>query len=194
VLLVDYESVQEVDFARLPDDASLLLVLGAKNTKVPADLLIRQQDLGARFRIAAIRRVQPNAADFCVAYYLGEQLASEPDTPCVILSKDKKAFDPLIDHLRDERGLPVRRVDTFSQAFPKTTMAKSAAVSSPDLYRRVVELLAKERQRPKTRKGLTGKLKSWLPNVDDAARAAVLERLFADGSVAVDGASLTYRL
>lgn len=194
VLLVDYENVQKVDFVRLARETSVLFVFGAKNTRVPAELLLRQQELRERFRIIAISEVQTNAADFCIAYYLGEQLTREPHTRCVILSKDKKAFDPLIRHLVSERKLSVSRVNSFDEAFPKRPAPAKASSVSRDAYRRVLELLAGDIQRPKTRAALERRLKSWLPSADEAARAAVLARLFSEAKVAEDGKRLVYSL
>jgi hypothetical protein len=194
VLIVDYENVQRVEFDRLPRDASVLFVFGARNSKVPTELLLRQQELRERFQIVAVRAVQQNAADFCVAYYLGEQLARDPSATLVVLSKDKKAFDPLITHLHGERKLAVRRVDSFNQAFPKSAASAKTAEGADDPYARVLKLLRKEHVRPTTRKALAGKLKSWLPTTGEAARVELLERLFEDGTVASAPGGLSYRI
>src|SRR5258708_22829215 len=80
--------------------------------------------MGSRFDYVRILSVERNACDFCIAYYLGELLHANPQAECVILSKDKKGFDPLVKHLTVERGFKVRRVSQQHEAFdesPRTT-------------------------------------------------------------------------
>ena len=110
VLLVDFENVQNVELTKLPDDVRVLLVLGAKQSKLPTQLVLEASQMGARFSYVPIKGQAHNAVDFCVAYYLGEYLTRNPAAECVVLSKDKKGFDPLVKHLAEDRGLKVRRV------------------------------------------------------------------------------------
>lgn len=52
----------------------------------------------------------------------------------------------------------------------------------------MLELLAKEKHRPLKRKGLEGKVKSYLPALADAERSVLAERLFREGVVEeIDG-------
>jgi hypothetical protein len=99
ILLVDYENVQAVDLGRIPQDVHIRFVLGAKQKTLPAELSMQAQPLGTRFEYVGIKDVQPNAVDFCIAFYLGEILTRNPKAECVVLSKDKKGFDPLVRHL-----------------------------------------------------------------------------------------------
>jgi hypothetical protein len=64
-----------------------------------------------------ILSVEPNACEFCIAFYLCELLQANPQSECVIRSKDKKGFDPLVKHLTVERGFTVRRVSTQKETF-----------------------------------------------------------------------------
>jgi hypothetical protein len=193
VLLVDFENVQAVDLGTLPADVTVLFVLGAKQSKLPTQLAMQAQALGERFKYVPISGQAANAVDFCIAFHLGEHLARDPKAECVILSKDKKGFDPLVKHLVSERGFKVRRVNAQKEAFPvsKETAAASRLV---DPYARVVGLLAKEQHRPLRRKGLEGKLNSYLPAASAEARGALLERLFQDRKVAEVDGTLRYEL
>ena len=189
VLLVDFENVQAVDLSKVPNDVRVLFVLGAKQTKLPTELSIQAHELGERFTYVPIKGQQPNAVDFCIAFYLGEYLSRNPHAECVILSKDKKGFDPLVKHLVDERGFKARRVNAQKDAFPvaanpakKEAAAVTAAASTPSNdYARLLTLLKKEKILPIKRKGLDGKVKSWFPNLEPEARLDLIERLFAAG-------------
>jgi hypothetical protein len=110
----------------------------------------------------------------------------------VILSKDKKGFDPLVKYLTSERGLKVRRVNAQKEAFPAAKVARGGN-GARDPYVRVLEVLGKEKHRPLKRKGLEGKIKSYLPAAPAEERAALLERLFREGVVAEVEGTLSYR-
>jgi PIN domain len=193
LLLVDYENVQAVDLAALPDDVHVLFVLGVKQTKLPAELSIQAHAMGDRFKYVPIKGQQPNAVDFCIAFYLGEFSSRNEGSECIVLSKDKKGFDPLVRHLVEDRGMSVRRVNTLADAFGARS---TALVPTGDPYTRVVDLLRKEpaRHRPRKRTGLVGKIKSYLPGSNDASRDALLARLFADGKVSESAGKLGYEL
>ncbi len=190
VLLVDYENVQGVDLKKLPSDVRVRLVLGAKQTKLPTEIVLQAQAMGERFAYVPIKSQQANGVDFCVAFYLGEYLTKNPKAECVVLSKDKKGFDPLVAHLTGERGFRVRRVDAQQDAFAVT--AKPQPVK--DNYARTVELLGKEKSRPLKLAGLEGKIKSYFPKMSVAEHRALLERLIAEGKVSEVGGKISYSL
>lgn len=218
VLLIDYENVQAVDLARLPPDVRVWLVLGIKQSKLPADLVMQAQGMGERFRYVPIKGQQPNAVDFCIAYYLGEFLHADPTAECVILSKDKKGFDPLVRHLNEDRDLRVRRVNSQKEAFsaagpppgadrptaPKKTAAhadaekpavpKKAAPHADAPFERLLSLLRKEKTLPQKRKGLAGKIGSYFPKESAESQRRLLERLVEAGLIVVEGTSVSYRL
>ena len=161
---------------------------------------MQAQPLGTRFEYVAIKDVQPNAVDFCIAFYLGESLTRDPEAECVVLSKDKKGFDPLVRHLSKERGLKVRRVNSLKEAFPASTKAPASkaastkAVAASDHYERLLNLLKKEKLRPAKRKGVDNMLKSWFPSLSAEDRQALIQRLFGDGHVRDANGSVTYHL
>jgi len=190
VLLVDYENIQEVDLASIPNDTKILCVFGAKQKSVPTELAGPAQELGDRFTYKFIKAVQPNAVDFCIAFYLGEYLTNNPMDECVILSKDKKGFDPLVKHLTDERKFNVRRVNTQKEAFPPVL----PTVTGEDNCQRLIEYLRKEKHPPLKRSGLGGKIKSYFPNLAVDERDALLQYLFTQGIVSESGSKLIYNL
>jgi hypothetical protein len=178
ILLVDFENVQSVSLSELPADAHVLFILGAKQKSLPTELFRFQQRLGQRFDFVEITDMAHNAVDFCVAFYLGETLAKYPDTECVILSRDKKGFDPLVKHLLHDRGFVVRRVDRQSDAFPPIDPR-----TGQDPFAKLLGLLHKEKALPKKRKGWEGKIRSWFAKAPEVDRDALMERLFREGYV-----------
>ena len=190
MLLVDFENVQDVDLDKIPDDVHVGFVLGAKQHKLPIELARQAQPLGKRFGYILIKDMAPNAVDFCIAFYLGEILTQHQQAECVILSKDKKGFDPLVKHLTKDRGFAVRRVNTQKEAFPVV-----ATRGSPDPFGKLLALLRKERALPKKRKGLEGKIKSWFQKASEGERNQLMERLLKDRYVTGDEkGAVTYEL
>jgi hypothetical protein len=114
VLLVDYENIGKIDLGAIPDGVRVPFFFGASQRSVPTEFLKAALRLGERFVPIDIEGQGKNALDFHIAFYLGEYLARAPDTPCVILSKDK-GFDPLVRHLT-RRGFRVRRANTMAEA------------------------------------------------------------------------------
>lgn len=189
ILLVDYENIQAVDLQQLPADVKVRFVLGGKQAKLPSELAIHAHAMGERFAYVRILSVQPNACDFCIAFYLGEYLSKNPKAECVILSRDKKGFDPLVHHLTAERGHHVRRVSAQKEAFPVEHVP-----ASKNTFERLTALLKKEKALPRKRKGLDGKVKSWFPHMSTEERRDLTQRLFSDGYVSESNNALIFEL
>jgi PIN domain len=187
ILLVDYENVQAVDLPTLPDDVKVRFVLGGKQGSLPTSLAVQAQSMGGRFDYVRIQSVERNACDFCIAYYLGEYLRANPQAECVILSKDKKGFDPLVKHLTLERAFNVRRVSTQKDAFAE--IPGSGPKSS---FERLTGLLKKEKVLPRKLKGLEGKVKSWFPDLSGDQRKGLVQRLVQEGFVSEADEGLTF--
>jgi hypothetical protein len=186
ILLVDYENIQAVDLTVLPDDVKVRFVLGGKQGKLPSELAIQAHAIGERFAYVRALSVERNACDYCIAFYLGEYLTKNPQAECVILSKDKKGFDPLVGHLTAERGYLVRRVGAQEDAFPAVSPAPGSD------FDRLTYLLKKEKAQPRKRKGLEGKVKSWFPDLSAGERAELVQRLFDEGFVKETDKLLTF--
>jgi hypothetical protein len=150
-----------------------------KQGKLPSELAVQAHAMGERFAYVRILSVERNACDFVIAFYLGEYLAADPTAECIILSKDKKGFDPLVRHLIEERGFQVRRVRAQKDAFPDDDHGPSPG----DPFERLTRLLKKEKAFPHKRKGLEGKVKSWFPQMSTQDRGLLVQRLFDDGFV-----------
>jgi PIN domain len=132
VLLVDYENIGKIDLAAIPDGVRVPFFFGASQRTVPTDFLKAALRLGERFVPIDIEGQGKNALDFHIAFYLGEYLARDPATACVILSKDK-GFDPLVRHLA-RRGFAVRRANTMAEALG-ARIPPAAAPRGPGVVR-----------------------------------------------------------
>lgn len=186
VLFVDLENVQKVDLTLIPVDARIMIFYGITQKKLPEELVVQAQPLGPRLKWVKISGQGPNALDFHIAFYLGQELANSPTSECAILSRDT-GFDPLTRHLQS-LGCTCRRVSSLKDAFP---LQASAA---PDHLTRLVALLKKEKARPIKRKSLAGKVKSWFPHLTEEVRLALIQRLFDESYVRESEKSLAYNL
>lgn len=83
VLLIDLENVQKIDLSAVPADVRVLVFSGATQRKVPHDLVVQAQLLGGRLTWIGIAGNVPNALDFHIAFYLGQELTRRPasDSP-----------------------------------------------------------------------------------------------------------------
>src|SRR5260370_18757427 len=161
VLVVDYENIGKVDLGASPAGLRVPFFFGASQKSVPTEFLRAALKLGERFVPIDIEGQGKNALDFHIAFYLGEYLARSPETPCVILSKDK-GFDPLINHPAN-RGFAVRRANSIAEAL--TTAAAPAARGSRQtstLWYNALSFLAgtQKNRRPRKPKGLLAALHS----------------------------------
>lgn len=189
VLLIDLENVQKIDLSAVPADVRVLVFSGATQRKVPHDLVVQAQPLGERLTWIGIAGNGPNALDFHIAFYLGQELTRRPASECAIFSGDT-GFDPLIRHLL-ALGHRCRRVSSLKAAFTEQAVAPEL---DPNHFKRLLLLLTNERARPIKRKGLQGKVKSWFPKLSEDARSALLQRLFDEAYVRESDKVLMYVL
>lgn len=187
VLLIDLENVQTVDLSLVPSEARVLIFYGVTQKKLPEELVVQAQPLGHRLRWIKTSGQGPNALDFHIAFYLGQELAHRPTSECAIYSGDT-GFDPLIRHLQ-ALGHVCRRVQSLKAAFANHPSAPDA-----DHFERLIMLLSKETARPMKRKGLMGKVKSWFPQLTEEMRLALVQRLFEESHVRESEKALIYAL
>jgi hypothetical protein len=161
VLLVDYENIGKVDLGAVPAGVRVPFFFGASQRSVPTEFLKAALKLGERFVPIDIEGQGKNALDFHIAFYLGEYLARSPQSPCVILSKDK-GFDPLIKHLL-RRGFAARRANSIAEALAEVTPRAVTVSQQPStLLDNALRVLAAAQgnRRPRKRKGLVAYLHS----------------------------------
>ncbi|HEX5462232.1 MAG TPA: PIN domain-containing protein [Steroidobacteraceae bacterium] len=186
ILLVDLENVQTIDLSRVPPNARVKIFYGTTQKKFPARLVVQAQLLGPRLKWIEISGQGPNALDFHIAFYLGQELTGNPDCECTILSRDT-GFDPLISHLV-ALGRKCRRASSLQEAFLAEEHLET------DHFARLVTLLRKEKTRPARRKGLAGKVKGWFLHLSESERLALVQRLLDESLVRESENVLTYHL
>ena len=214
VLLVDYENIGKIDLAAIPDGVRVPFFFGASQRSVPTEFLKAALRLGERFVPIDIEGQGKNALDFHIAFYLGEYLARDPNTACVIFSKDK-GFDPLVRHLT-RRGFAVRRANTMAEALGSRTAAAPATRGArgarsgarresprPESPRReggslrdeALHLLAgtQKVRRPRKRRGLIAVLHShFSKKVPESELQGLVDELIAEGSLSEANGAITY--
>ena len=209
VLLVDYENIGKLDLGAIPAGVRVPFFFGASQRSVPTEFLKAALKLGERFVPIDIEGQGKNALDFHIAFYLGEYLARSPETPCVILSKDK-GFDPLIKHLV-RRGFAVRRANSIAEALGSRALPaaapRGAGAARPAAARVAVHgdggaLLAEARQllagtqkirRPRKRKGLIAVLHShFSKKVPESELRGLVDKLIARGELSESNDAITY--
>ena len=187
VLLIDLENVQKVDLSLAPGDARVLVFYGVTQKNLPEELVVQAQPLGTRLKWIKISGQGPNALDFHIAFYLGQEFAHRPTSECTVFSRDT-GFDPLMRHLQG-LGHVCRRVQSLKGAF-----AEQPRATDVDHFTRLVMLLKKEKARPTRRKGLAGKVKSWFPQLTEEMHLALVQRLFDEAHVRESEKALNYAL
>ena len=130
LLLVDYENVQQLDFALLGDGYRVAIFVGASQKNVPIELVASAQKLGSRVDWRRVEGNGSNALDFHIACELGRILERSPSVHCTVLSKDK-GFEPLLRYL-NKHGLTCTRINSLLELGSRV-----ASKSEPD-YTRVV--------------------------------------------------------
>jgi hypothetical protein len=196
-VFVDFENVHEVDPALIgAKSVSLILLLGARQTKLDAALVENLMENAASVQLVRLTTSGRNALDFALAYYVGRAVVTDPTGHFHIISKDK-GFDPLVEHLRS-RHIHADRHDGFD---PLTASAQGSAPAKPpsappeDLLTRAWEHLRKlVTNRPKRKKTLITHLRARFDKTaTDAAMLDLVNRLCKAGHLTIgDKDAITY--
>jgi len=126
VVLVDFESVQDIDFSQL-SGSRLVVFAGEVQRKVPIEVAMGLQALGERARWVRSSGVGPNALDFHIAFEIGRTVERGEKGPLYVLSRDR-GFDSLLTWLGTELGIHARRVTSLTEAFGAGPADADAAV------------------------------------------------------------------
>jgi hypothetical protein len=197
VLFVDYENVQAVEPAHVPQDVVVKVFFGNHQGKVPRHLveLARVRGPEGYFEIDLKGSKGKNALDFHIAFALGECLTNDGDAECVVLSRDK-GFDALLGYLRSE-GHNVRRVEDSKDAFAAgSRTAAKPRVIIPDVQQ-VLLFLRKlpPEARPGTRAALIKHVGNHFHEMPKDKAASVVAKLLdsTTGIVQDEKGKLTYQ-
>jgi len=188
LLLVDFENVQQVELSSLDIGCRVMIFVGSQQKSVPLELVKSSQRFGDRIVWEQVEGHGRNALDFFIAFHLGRVFEKEPDSECIILSRDK-GFDPLLRYLT-ARGVKCRRIEHIRE------LHADAVVEEDPACRRVFELLrrSEKRSRPRTRKTLARLISSlFQKKISQEEVDRIISRLMSSGMVAEDKGVVTYR-
>ncbi len=217
-ILIDYENVQvkSLDLVK-GEHFHVFVFLGAKNTKLPVELVLAMKALGNRGDYIAIETSGANALDFHIAFYLGFLVTTDPTGFFHIISNDT-GFDPLIKYLKANKVLAARSVSIEDMpCFAKSSTTESvpnngtgdgvgkkkqnnavANLAIDQLINIVLEDLAKRKaSKPSTSQALINTIRSKLgKDITIADVDKVFHELIKRGYVLVDavGNKISYEL
>jgi hypothetical protein len=192
-VLIDYENVQPKNLEMLKGhEFAVKVFVGAKQTKIPIELVTTLQAFGDKAEYIQIEGNGPNALDFHIAFYVGQIAAADPEAFFHIISKDT-GFDPLIRHLKSKKIRAYREKDIAEIPLLKISNTKSET----ERVDAVVEFL-KSRGSAKPRKveTLSNSIKSlFMQKLENGELSELLNELFNRKVVVVgEGNKVSYNL
>lgn len=190
VVLIDFESIQPESVEELlQDHFSLVLFVGANQTKVSFELVSEIQRMGSRAEYIKMSGNGPNALDFHIAFYIGQISMQDPTAYFHIISKDK-GFDPLIQHLKSRKISASR-----SEAISDIPIIKNSRTRTPEERVKIfVEKLHTPKvTKPRTTRTLSRSIKAlFQPSITDQEIHLVVELLQSQGHIAINEGKVTY--
>jgi len=147
------------------------------------------QRMGERAEYVKISGVGPNALDFHIAFYIGRLSCGEPDAFFHIISKDS-GFDPLIQHLKDQK--------IFCGRWPSLEQipaVKATHIRTPDERARAFfgKLQQPNSTKPRTEKTLRSSVAAhFQKQLTDEELSAVTDALQAAGHLTIIDGKVTY--
>lgn len=188
-VLIDYENKQQVDIDAIEKalpGAHVMIFVGAVQTSLPTDLVIKVQSLGDRGCFIQNKLTgKKNAVDMLIAMKIGE-LIGECALPYFHIVSADQDFLPLVQNLK-ERKIPVK-------CHPTTDFS---AINKPktvdEVVAQFIEGLPKA-TKPRKITTLRNAVKTvWgkhVPSVTDIDK--VVQKLVQGKVVAIDGDKVTY--
>lgn len=191
-LLIDFENVQPKSLALLDGVPFKVYVFhGANQNKVPIELARELQKLGKDAEYVQIEGNGRNAADFHIAFTIGELSKADPNGYFHIISKDT-GFDPLIRHAKKRKVFIQRSRDIAEIPLLKLSNAKTR----PEKITAIVTNLASRGQsRPRKIKTLSSTINSlFQKSLSEAEVAEIISALRNAGHIVIEGDNVSYQL
>ncbi|MDD2902441.1 MAG: PIN domain-containing protein [Syntrophales bacterium] len=188
-LLIDYENIQKVNIADVPEDTLVRIFVGQSQKNIPFELVQQAQIRGPRIEWIKIEGQGSNALDFHIAYYMGKLQTEHQAASFTILSKDK-GFDPLLAHIKKLKG-NCRRINSLFELCGVT----ANALNDQNL-KRTIELLSKidKSKRPRKRSTLSQHISSFFQKKLGVSEIdKIIDYLFIEGLVSETGGKLAYK-
>ncbi|HZI86406.1 MAG TPA: PIN domain-containing protein [Pyrinomonadaceae bacterium] len=189
-VLIDSENVKPDYIEKLKHAHFRVVVfVGANLTRLNFPIVNAVQSLGSNGSYVQITSQGPSALDFHIAYYIGKLSAAHPGAYFHIISKDK-GFDPLIQHLRDQKIFCSRSASVLEMALIKSTDKLPPRQRAADFYKKRI---ASAKARPATVMSLQSAILSHFHKMLSVGEVAkVVQALMAAGHVVVDGKKVAY--
>ncbi len=189
-VLIDSENVKPDYVEKLKHEHFRVVVfVGANLKRLDFPIVSAIQSLGSHGSYVQISGHGPSALDFHIAYYIGKLAVSHPDAYFHIISKDK-GFDPLIDHLRDQKILCSRWSSVLEIPLLKSMDTITPQQRAADFYQKRVALA---KARPATLKTLQSAILSHFHKVLSVEEVPkVVESLIEAGHLVVNGNKIVY--
>lgn len=210
-VFVDFENIKTIDGDTLgKKNFTFHLILGPTNKTLPVEAVARMMENAHAVTLVRSPKAGKNAADFVLAYHLGQAAMADPKGYFHLLSADE-GFDSLVELLRS-RKMKVKRHGTWDElkafieqkpALVPEAPAPPAKVCPPPAKslsagaEKLLENLTKSaKNRPKKRATLVSHAKSSLgKNASDAQGEAVVNELLKAGKLTIDEkGAVTYRV
>ena len=194
-VLIDYENVQPQNLAALKDVSKghafkVYVFVGANQSRIPRELVFEMQTLGRDAQYVEITGSGKNAADFHIAYYLGELAEPGSDDEFHIVSRDT-GFDPLIRHLQAKKIRAARRRDLFEIPWLQSSETESLG-EKIDQVTRNFDL--RGHSRPRKVRTLKASIRSLFgDNVNDDELEALVQGLKERKYIAIQGEAIKYK-
>lgn len=188
-LYIDYENVQDVKVNIIKETIKVRIIVGNDQTKVPIELVQKTQPFGNAVEWIKVNGKGRNALDFFIAFFLGNDVATDREKTFIIYSKDT-GYDPLINHLK-KNGIKAKRIVSFQE------LCQNKAVKIDEAgIKRVKDNLTKvaANKRPKKRSSLTGFINSLLKGTPKQDIDNIIEDLFIKKIVYEENGIIKYSL
>jgi hypothetical protein len=191
-VLIDFENVQPDALANLDaDHFQVKVFVGANQSKITFETVAALQRMGEKAEYIKISGNGSNALDFHIAYYIGRIAAQDPTAYFHIISKDT-GFDPLIQHLKDQKVFAARSKDVADipllKAANSKTVPENVAIVMANLQQRGAS-------KPRTLKTLTSTINAlFQKQLSEHELVAVMKSLQQQGFIDINENKVSYSL
>ena len=191
-VLIDSENVKPDYLEKLKHEHFRVVVfVGANLKRIEFPIVKAVQSLGSNGSYVQISSHGPSALDFHIAYYIGRLSEAHPDAYFHIISKDK-GFDPLIQHLKDQKIFCSR-----SPSVAEIPLLKSIESNHQSPKQRAADFYQKRIASSKARPATVTTLKSTILShfhkaLSEKEVTEVLVALTTAGHVVVNGKKVAY--
>ncbi|MDR2481577.1 MAG: hypothetical protein LBD07_04710 [Spirochaetaceae bacterium] len=197
-ILVDYENVQDINTDIINEKIKMLIIVGENQKKIPVSLIQMTQPYGDSVEWIQIRSFgKKNALDFFLVYFLGYYTSQYKNKEYIIYSKDT-GYDPLIEYLK-LKNFDIKRIVSFKQlnsSFINSQNDFGQNEVQEENILRIKENLNKvtSNKRPKSKKGLSGHIKTLLKIKQNEDIEKIIEEMFIQKIIYEENGHLKYIL